>query len=89
MQLACDIFPDLAHSISDNELRITMEMLAPKFLIPCFIDTVPIEANLVIWDDWLGGGKSASSALVRASLALVDMFQVCTESTVMSTNMLF
>jgi hypothetical protein len=67
--------PTLAEAITDETIELSLQMLAPKALIPCFVDLLPLEAVVMIWDDFLGSGPEAKTALVRACLALVTIYE--------------
>lgn len=63
--------PDLAERIGPDKLNFVTQLLAPKVLVPVFVDEVPLLMTLVIWDAfWTPAG---SVAALWALLALVNL----------------
>lgn len=60
-RLVADALPALASSLGREHLGALMQMLAPKLLVPLFVDELPLPSLLAVWDAvWSAHGSVAA-----------------------------
>lgn len=52
LKLACDCFPQIVKAVSATQLKATLDIMAPKWMICLFVDSVPLDCECMILESF-------------------------------------